>query len=143
MSSSWATLTPRQAAKTSKPTAVGDRAGVVADAEVALDGALHERFGEAVLHDAVAPRRADRDGMHVGRRAADVDDEDVAETGVAGGALREQARAFHDGGGGRHQHGVEAGGGAVDALGVHDAGDEDIADGGAGGIDVEDAERRA
>ncbi len=114
----------------------------MADAEIALDGALHERLWEAVLDDAVAPRRADGDRVHVGGGAADVDDEDVAEAGVACGALRKQARALHDGGRGRHQHGVEAGGGAVDALGVDDAGDEDVADGVAGGIDVEDAERR-
>ena len=71
------------------PHHIDDVACVDIAAEVALDGSLGERFGRCqYAGDLLAPGG---DGMHVGRRAADVKDDDVADV------LVQQHGAFHDG----------------------------------------------
>ncbi len=64
------------------------------------------------------------------------------EPGRAGAAVGEESRAFHHGRRGGHQHPVELGLRAVDALGVHDALDEDASYRGARRLDVEHVEFR-
>ena len=80
--------------------------------------------------------------MHVGRRAAGIHDQQRAESRLPVAAVGQQARALHHGRGCRHQHAVEHRLRAVDALRMHDAVDEHVADRGARGLDVEHVEFR-
>jgi hypothetical protein len=120
---------------------LGDRRGIVAHAEVAFDSALDTGLRQALRNHARCGLAA-RHRMDVGRRAARVNHQQRADSTLSGQAVRDQSRALEHRRGRGHQHLVEIGGGAVDALGVDDAVDENLPDRGTRGLDVEHVELR-
>ena len=123
----------RQAGVGGKGVAAGrldDRLGVVAHTQIALDRALDVGLGQAAGHHISAAGCPFRHRMHVGGGAAHVDDDQRPQAGPSRTAVGEKPGPFQHRRRGRHEHRVEHLGGAVDALGVDDAVDEDLADGG-------------
>ena len=91
-------------------------------------------------NDAFARRLARGHRVDVGGGAADIDDQQRPQARLAAPALGQKAGPFQHRRRRRHQHRVEHCRRPVDSLGVDDAFHEHLADGGAGGLDVEPAE---
>src|SRR3546814_5980288 len=85
---------------------------------------FHVWLGQALYDDVALRRLAGADGMHVGCRAADIDQKQRSDALAVADAVGTKTSAFPPGGGCRHQHSVEHLPGAVDALAVDDPVDE-------------------